>query len=157
MKKPNSNILLIAAAIGAGIMVAGSAGSNKYKWPVKGKITSDFGWRTHPVSGKKDFHNGIDIAATNGQPLVPAKDGVVIASYYDTRGGNQVRVKHADGFTTGYAHLKSTLVKIGQKVNSNTVFAYAGKTGAVTGPHLHFTVKNPKGEAVDPKLYLPKA
>lgn len=120
----------------------------------KYKITSEFGWRTHPITKKMDFHNGIDLAAKEGTPIFAALDGVVDAIWFSERGGWSLRLKHDKEIETGYAHLKERpQLKIGQIVKKGEKIAEVGNTGKSTGPHLHFTVKQ-KNEFKDPKTFF---
>lgn len=105
-------------------------------------VTSEFGWRTSPITAAQEFHNGIDLV--NGNPNTPifaSADGEVIvagdASYFDWY-GNWTVIKHADGMFTGYAHQSRVDVSIGQKVTAGQQIGLMGATGPVTGPHLHF-------------------
>lgn len=122
--------------------------------PVKyGRVSSKFGYRTHPVTGEKGtFHKGIDLTASTGTPVYAARSGV--ANVYSTEtGGNTVSLNHQDGYKTNYLHLDSYVVKKGDWVAAGQLIGYVGSTGRSTGPHLHYAVyKN--GEAVDPAKYL---
>ena len=123
--------------------------------PIKGRVSSGFGKRNHPVTGVKSFHNGVDIPAAVGTEVVSPWDGVVIKSDStpeDTadKGGLEVKVKHVNGFTTGYAHLSKSLVVVGQHIKEGDVLAKTGNTGIGTGAHLHFTLRNAKDELIDP-------
>lgn len=125
------------------------------------RITSGFGYRTHPTTGEKLFHNGVDIGIPTGTPIYSPEDATVHAVYYNSIGGNQLVLKHEGERYTGYAHLNSLpALKIGQKINAGTQVATSGNTGRTTGPHLHFTYKT-NASAVktedrysDPKIYL---
>lgn len=123
-------------------------------WPVKGRISSKYGNRTHPVTGAKSFHNGIDIAAPTGTDVLAPADGVVSKISWHNGGGNQLHIKHDNGYTTGYAHLSSYAVKVGDKVKKGQKVAEVGNTGASTGPHLHLTVRDKSGNLVDPLTVL---
>lgn len=101
-------------------------------------ITSDYGWRKHPVTGKSDFHTGVDLAAAEGAPIRPAAGGVVQKSEYSASYGNNIVVLHSDGVTTRYCHMQYVFVRQGETVDENTVLGTVGQTGMVTGPHLHF-------------------
>ena len=117
------------------------------------RISSPFGWRTSPISGKKELHNGLDFAAPAGTPIYAADDGTVIDSRYSSSWGNVVQVDHGGGVVTLYAHASARLVSNGQTVKKGEVIAKVGTTGWSTGNHLHFTVyKN--GTAIDPMTYL---
>jgi len=120
--------------------------------PVKGKISSGFGWRVHPIHKTRKFHNGVDIVAALGSNVFCPADGKVEAVWEDKTygGGLSVIVKHYNGFKTGYCHLSEQLVKTGQIVKQGEIIAKVGSTGASTGPHLHFTLTDFHGEKVDP-------
>ncbi|MBN2223771.1 MAG: LysM peptidoglycan-binding domain-containing M23 family metallopeptidase [Deltaproteobacteria bacterium] len=105
-----------------------------FVWPVQGMIFSLFG----PRWGR--LHEGIDISAPRGTPIVAAKDGIVIAAERKQGYGNTVEIKHSNGFTTRYAHLSETVVKEGDTVKGGQVIGSVGCTGRCTGPHCHFEI-----------------
>lgn len=113
------------------------------------RITSKFGWRTHPVTGGKKFHYGIDLAAGKGTPIMASQSGEVVISQYSSSYGNYIVVNHGDGIATLYAHLDERLASVGDKVKVGQVIGKMGSTGMSTGPHLHFEVRV-NGEKVDP-------
>jgi murein DD-endopeptidase MepM/ murein hydrolase activator NlpD len=121
---------------------------NGFIWPVKGNITSRFGYRG------QTFHDGIDISAEEGSPIVAVEDGDVI--YKDQlRGyGNLIIIRHASGFVSVYSHNKRNLVREGQKVSRGDVIGEVGSTGRVSAPHLHFEIRK-DNVAKDPLSYLP--
>lgn len=127
-----------------------------YIWPVIGELTSSFGWRTHPITGRRTLHKGIDIAAPMGAPIMAAADGVVSDRGWDEGYGNYVELKHADGSMTFYAHTRTILVSKGQVVKQGQAIAEVGSTGRSTGPHLHFEVQPDRNTATDPIAYLPQ-
>ena len=114
----------------------------KFTWPsVSTYITSPYGTRTHPVTGKVKTHTGIDIGAAHGTNIYAATDGKVIVSGWNAGGyGNYVVIDHGGGVTTLYAHCSSLAVSAGQTVTKGQVIAKCGSTGMSTGPHLHFEV-----------------
>ncbi len=122
-------------------------------WPVRGWVTSRFGNRTSPFSGIQKFHEGMDIAAQTGTPVVAAADGVVIKAGFGTGYGNMVELSHGYGIKTLYAHNSRLNVKAGQHVRRGDVVAYAGDSGSSTGPHLHYEVRL-NGLPVNPAKYL---
>lgn len=126
--------------------------SSTFEAPVHGTITSRFGWRTLAVNGNH-FHAGVDIAATVGEPVHVARDGVVVKAGWGGTYGNAVFVDHGDGTQTRYAHLSRIDVHTGQRVRQGDVLGLAGSTGASTGPHVHFELRF-DGRAVDPLAYL---
>lgn len=123
-------------------------------FPVNGRIASKYGNRKDPITGENEFHNGIDIAASTGTIVKSPYNGTVKSIYSNSTGGNQLIVTHTNGFTTGYAHLSNYLVKQGETVKKGQPIALVGETGRVTGPHLHFTLKNPSGSYIDPLTKL---
>lgn len=127
------------------------------KWPTESRsISSDFGNRTHPVTGETNkFHNGIDIPGSTGTPVYASGSGKVIASTNDSISGNYVKIKHPSGFITGYAHLSHRLVNEGATVKAGQLIGKVGSTGRSTGPHLHFNVRNSKNKFIDPEILLP--
>ncbi len=123
-------------------------------WPLKGPITSKFGPRISPFTGKKAFHSGLDISAPRGKEVrAPAKGKVVVAAY-DTRMGNFIRINHRHGIETTYGHLSKILVQYGQEVKRGDVLGLVGSTGRFsTGPHLHYQVAV-NDKVVDPLQYI---
>jgi len=126
-------------------------GTGTFVWPTPGftRITSPFGWRTHPIFRTREFHSGIDIGALQGRSIVAADSGEVI--YADWLGGygRTVIISHRQ-FTTLYAHASTLLVEEGDKVAKGQVIARIGSTGNSTGPHLHFEVRNRGGTRLNP-------
>lgn len=122
------------------------------KYPVNGKITSNFGERIHPVTGVKSFHNGIDIAVSIGTPVKSPESGRLIKIITNDIGGKQLIIQHDNGYTTGYAHLdKHDFFKIGDLIKKGDVIALSGNTGQSTGPHLHLTLRDKSGQLINPK------
>ena len=130
--------------------------------PLKDKqavITSKYGMRAHPVYGTFKLHNGVDFSAVENTPVYSPLDGTVTNILWTDGGGNQLIVDHGNnGISSGYAHLNKIQVRKGQKVKQGQRIALTGKTGKVTGPHLHFRLKNHKGEYINPQsmLYIEK-
>jgi len=121
--------------------------------PVKGSITSYYGSRIHPHSGKEQFHLGIDIKSQAGSPIKATADGVVSFSGWSGNNGNLVVVEHGMGFSTYYAHNKKNLVKVGQRVKKGETIGHVGATGNAQTAHLHYSVlKN--GRYVNPNKFL---
>lgn len=130
------------AAAGGGGGYNWVQGSGVLSWPVSShEITSGFGGRYHPISGRYIFHDGIDIAADYGEPVHAADGGTVIYAGWISGYGNVVIIDHGNGMSTLYAHNESLNVSEGQGVSKGSVIAYAGSTGNSTGPHLHFEVR----------------
>ena len=122
-------------------------------WPITGPITSEFGWRSHPIFGGQRFHSGIDIGGDYGLPIHAAQGGVVSHAGWIGGYGNTVMIDHGGGIVTLYGHNDSLAVDVGQYVNQGDVIAYCGSTGNSTGPHCHFEVRL-DGEPVSPFNYL---
>jgi len=123
--------------------------------PITGKITSPFGNRIHPITKVKTFHNGVDISAVIGTKVVAPWSGGIVKC--DTKpeesmdiGGWELRIKHDNGYTTGYAHLNKIHVTAGQQVTAGQHIADTGNSGIGTGPHLHFTLRDAKGSLINP-------
>jgi murein DD-endopeptidase MepM/ murein hydrolase activator NlpD len=120
-------------------------------WPVRGAVTSPFGWRTHPIFGTREFHTGIDIAGQMGAPVVAAYPGTVRFVGWRSGYGQQVIVDHGGGFETAYSHLSAASVQPGTHVEQGQEIGRIGSTGWSTGPHLLFEVfvngapRNPAG------------
>ncbi len=110
------------------------------KWPVIGYISSGFGYRTSPFTGKREFHRGIDISVRSGTPVKAPADGIVTTIAHGHGYGLSIIIKHGYGIKTRYAHLKKVFVKKGQFVRRGSVIALAGNSGRSTGPHLHYEV-----------------
>ena len=117
------------------------------------RISDDFGMRMHPTLGVMMMHNGIDIAAPSGAPILAAYDGTVAAASYSATMGNYIMIDHGDSLFTVYMHASSLLVSAGQDVSKGQQIALVGSTGRSTGPHLHFGVRK-DGSYVSPWNYL---
>jgi murein DD-endopeptidase MepM/ murein hydrolase activator NlpD len=122
-------------------------------WPTKGWVTSGFGRRLSPFTGRRKLHHGYDIAARTGTPVLATANGVVskVASLSDY--GKIVVLDHGYGYQTCYAHNSKILVKVGQRVQRGEKIAAVGNTGRSTGSHLHYEVRL-NGVPVNPKRYL---
>lgn len=128
------------------------------KWirPVPGRITSPFGNRTHPVTGEQaKMHYGVDLSGAKGTQIYAVADGVVSNRNTNDIGGNQLMLMHPNGYQSGYSHLSKYHVNIGDKIQQGQLIAEVGTTGRATGPHLHFSVKDPQKNFVDPMLFIP--
>ena len=125
--------------------------------PIDGIITSLGGLRYNPVTGRREFHDGIDIAAPVGTVVVAPKDGTVLAVGVSSSFGRYLKLSHNDGYVSFMAHLYKVPVRIGEAVRQGCRVAYSGNTGRSTGPHLHFGLFR-HGQYVDPINYvdLPK-
>jgi len=113
-------------------------------------ITSNYGWRIHPITKERKFHNGIDLKGFIGQPIYNISPGIVLSTYNNSIGGNQVIVQHDNGYISGYAHLDNIKVLTGQRLTRGEIIGSVGDTGRVTAPHLHFTLKDQDGTRVNP-------
>ena len=122
---------------------------NTYIWPLHGRLTSYFGRRNLGL-GTSTFHRGLDIAAPTGSTIVAARSGTVTFAGWSTQGyGNLVKIRHAGGAQTWYAHASRLLVRVGQSVSQGEPIALVGSTGISTGPHLHLEI-HVAGRAIDP-------
>ncbi len=128
---------------------SGPASAGKYMWPVQGPITSEFGYRVHPVTGNTKFHSGLDIAVDEGTPIRAADNGTVIYADWYGGYGNCVIIEHGGGFTTLYGHCSRLDVRQGAQVRQGQAVAAVGSTGMSTGPHLHWEVRS-DGTPIDP-------
>jgi murein DD-endopeptidase MepM/ murein hydrolase activator NlpD len=123
-------------------------------WPVVGQLTSPFGERAHAMGGGgAQFHAGIDVSVPTGTPVLAAQGGTVAFAGYNGAYGKVVKLDHANGFSTLYAHNSRLLVHVGQIIEAGQVICLSGSTGRSTGPHLHFEVHQ-DGWPVDPLPYL---
>jgi murein DD-endopeptidase MepM/ murein hydrolase activator NlpD len=122
-------------------------------WPAKGWVSSRFGYRISPFTNEKEFHNGLDISARTGSPIIAPADGVVASIVKSYGFGVLLTVNHGYGLKTRYAHLSKVLVKKGQAVKRGEKIALVGNTGRSTGPHLHYEV-HLKGVPVNPQRYI---
>lgn len=138
------------AALRPGV-VPPSAGGLIY--PVRGPITSPFGYRVHPILGTSRFHSGLDFGVAHGTPIVAADNGLVIHSGWYGGYGNTIILDHGAGWTTLYAHASSLNASQGQSVRRGQTVSFVGSTGMSTGPHLHFEVRY-QGNPVDPMSRL---
>ena len=127
-----------------------------YLWPLPGyyRLTSLFGYRIHPITGKAHSHTGIDIPAPGGTPIQACKSGQVVTSAYHYSYGNYVVIDHGNGNSTLYAHMSSRAVSEGQMVSQGQTIGAVGDTGNTSGPHLHYEVRR-NGQRTDPEAYYP--
>lgn len=127
----------------------------KFAWPAPSgtRISSQFGYRNHPISGTYSSHRGIDIATDYGTNIVAAEDGIVTIAKYNGSYGRYIVINHGNGYTTLYAHNSELLVSVGDRVTRGQVIAKAGSTGNSTGPHCHFEVSY-NGALQNPLNYL---
>ena len=117
--------------------------------PVNGRISSNFGWRMHPILKRASHHNGVDIACKSGSPVKAALSGQIIFSGEKGGYGNLIQIAHIGMYNeTRYGHLSKLLVTSGDHVTQGQLIGYSGMTGRATGPHLHFEVYE-QGTAID--------
>ena len=116
-------------------------------------VTSKYGYRPHPVTGRYHFHKGIDFRAATGTRVLASKDGRVIFAGRKNGYGKIVGIEHEDNFTTWYGHLSNIKVKRGETVLQGKVIGLSGNTGISTGPHLHFEIRY-KGRSEKPTKYI---
>ena len=122
--------------------------------PVTGGWTSSsFGWRTNPISGRKDFHEGIDLAGRSGSNVSSVAAGIVTWSGRHSGYGNMIEISHGNGYVTRYAHNKKNLVVVGDKVEKGQKIADMGSSGRSTGSHVHFEVVH-NGRHVNPRKFV---
>ena len=125
----------------------------KIIWPIYGVISSPFGWRIHPITKKRQFHRGIDIAAPIGTPIFAPMDGVI--TFAGNLGGYGLAIEMSSGsYKFRFGHLSRIDVYIGQKVKQGEIIGRVGNTGRSTGPHLHFEVHY-MSKVRDPLAFLP--
>ena len=123
-------------------------------FPVKaGHISSRYGMRKDPFTGKRTMHRGIDIAARKGTSVYPVGKGKVVFSGRKSGFGNMVEIEHSRTVISRYSHLEKSLVKKGQIVKTTDVIGHVGSTGRSTGPHLHLEIAF-NGETANPREFL---
>ena len=123
-------------------------------WPVKGTITSQFGYRSSPTAGASTFHEGVDIGVDYGTPVRATASGEVTMAGWVDGYGNLVEIDHDNGIVTRYGHNSMLLVVEGQSVKTGDIIALAGSTGRSTGPHVHYEVRL-NGIPNNPIMFLP--
>lgn len=122
-------------------------------WPTQGWVSSPFGYRIDPFTGKRTFHRGIDIATNFGNPIVATADGSVIEASFDKFFGRTVTISHGEGIVTQYGHLEKYIVRPGQRIKRGDLIGYVGKTGKALGPHLHYEIRI-SDRSVNPYNYI---
>lgn len=122
---------------------------------LKGRLTSPFGKRIHPITKVESFHNGVDIGANGGTPILATTDGFVIGNAYDANGyGNYLVILASDGTRHYYAHMKSrSALAVGTMVHAGMKIGYVGTTGASTGNHLHYEIRDMDNTRRNPATY----
>ena len=123
--------------------------------PMPSRVSSEYGYRTHPVTGVKGtFHNGVDLPVPTGSRVNAMANGTVVAVGYENGGGNYIRIKYDNGYETFACHLKGSTVKQGDRVQAGQQVAISDNTGIyTTGAHLHFEVKV-NGTRVNPRTVV---
>lgn len=159
----NATIASLEAAVEAEQKRLESLGQNSnvtydggmFTWPAPSytRISSEYGMRMHPTLGVEKFHNGIDMAAPSGTPVLAAHDGVVVGAGYNASMGNYIMINHGNDLYTVYMHCSALFVSSGASVNAGAQIGTIGSTGRSTGPHLHFSVRL-NGDYVNPRGYL---
>ncbi|WP_027180447.1 M23 family metallopeptidase [Maridesulfovibrio bastinii] len=122
-------------------------------WPVEGWVSSPFGWRTSPFTGRREYHKGLDISCPIGTAIYAPAKGKVIFSGIDGGYGRCIKIRHGANVTTRYGHMSRLGVKKGQVVTRGELIGYAGSTGRSTGPHVHYEVRL-GGVPVNPLRYI---
>jgi len=130
----------VAARVRIGTKKAVSRSGSNYGVVSGGRLSSNFGTRVHPVTGKSKFHKGVDIAAPRGNPVYAYASGTVTYAGWASGYGNFIAISHGNGMVTRYGHLSAINVRVGQKVSTRQRIGAVGSTGVSTGPHLHFEV-----------------
>ncbi len=122
-------------------------------WPTRGYLTNSFGPRIHPLTGKRSFHYGQDIATQSGNKIIAPANGVVLVAEYREYYGKMIIIDHNFGYTTRYGHLAAFNVKEGDRITRGQVIGFVGNTGRSTAPHLHYEVRF-MGKAVNPMNFI---
>jgi len=147
----------IRGLIGKGPKIAITGSTGMFIWPIRGAITSRFGYRRHPIHRKTLMHTGLDIAGPNGGGVAAADGGQVIFAGWKGGYGKAIMINHGyrggKNLVTLYGHLSNIRVKAGQMVNKGEIIGNEGSTGNSTGPHLHFEIRE-NGAPIDPYRYL---
>lgn len=125
----------------------------RFSSPVDGVVSSPYGPRPHPVTGRADFHEGVDLAVPEGSPVRTPFPGKVVEVKEDPHLGLAITVEHPGGYRSVYGHTQAALVEVGQAVAAGEVIGRSGQTGRVTGPHLHFALYQ-HGRPVDPSRWV---
>ena len=139
---------------GSGNAGGGSSNSEGWSRPCTWrKLTSPYGYRIHPTLGYRKFHNGVDLANSQGTPIYAARSGKVTVATYGSTYGYYVTINHGDGYSSLYAHMTHYVVSKGDTVKKGQLIGYMGSTGRSTGPHLHFSIFY-NGSSVNPMNYI---
>lgn len=149
---PRKRILLLLLLL---FLIPVQALAESFINPTTGVITSPFGPRESPTEGASSFHKGIDIAGELNDPVNASAGGIVEYAGWADGYGNVIYIRHADGYETRYAHLNEIGVTVGQSVAAGETIGWQGNTGIGTGVHLHFEIRDPFGNAIDPATMVP--
>ncbi len=125
----------------------------EFEAPLKGTVSSAYGYRKDPFSGDTGYHKGVDVAVPKGTEVKAAQGGLVSASAYNGIGGNYIVIDHGNGTSSYYGHLQTRTVSVGDTVEQGEIIGLSGDTGRVTGPHLHFQLTYNE-RTVDPQKYI---
>ena len=128
------------------------------KTPINGaRLSSSFGMRKHPIDGYNKMHRGTDFAAPEGTPIMASGDGVIVRAKWCGGGGNCIKIKHNNTYSTIYAHMKNFAsgIKKGVRIKQGQTIGFVGSTGKSTGPHLHYEVIANGKKINSQKLKLP--
>lgn len=136
----NCNYVLDFSAVRDNIGMS-KTDKNVLKWPIVGKITSEYGYRNHPITDKYSLHGGIDISGNTGDEILCAMDGTVSDSGYSDSYGYYAIIDHGNNMQTVYAHCSKIIAQENDIVKQGNIIAKVGSTGTSTGPHLHFEVR----------------
>ncbi len=128
--------------------------ANPFDFNWTGDVSSPFGWRIHPISKERKFHNGLDIAEPGGTPVRSVCTGTVINSYFSSSAGNYIIVQDVTGYTVHYMHLNDRYVAAGTEIKRGDLIGTVGTTGNSTGNHLHIGVKDESGEWLNPSFLV---
>ena len=150
-KKPgNSGTNTGDSGNSGGSFVSGESWVRPCSWR---KLTSPYGYRTHPITGQWKFHNGVDLANSMGTPIYAARSGIVTVATHGKTYGEYVTINHGDGYSSLYAHMTHYVVSKGQHVTKGQLIGYMGTSGRSNGPHLHFSIFY-NGSSVNPMNYI---
>lgn len=122
-------------------------------WPTHGRLSSRFGYRSDPFTGRRQFHRGVDISGLSGTRVYATANGVITRAGRYANYGLTIDVQHSEGIWTRYAHLSRIAVEVGQEVRRGDLIGYMGNTGRSRAPHLHYEVRVNK-RAVNPLDYI---